>query len=406
MNIVISCGSFKDSNISPASFRVRYLTALTMSQKGHNVLFLYSQSFLDYLRLKKSSNRQAPIGNLKMFGIPGVLPRALRGYDFFDCFFRLIYIMIYPVEVIHVTAGHRPISLIPSLLGKYLKGCVIVEETWEWMGKGGYADKRKRILGRIQSLYDRLFEIKLKELYDIIIVISSELQNRFKKKSKLIVLHGGAENKSLFSYKIEEARKLINLSRDSFIVGMSNVIHSDHEDNREMFEAFRRTCNKYKNTYLLITGTNEEYIKRIGKEYSIGDRILYPGFVSFDDYNKYLSACNIFVLPYPDSQINRARWPNKLGDYICLRRPILTNPTGDVKELFERYKIGILCDHNSDSYYKILKEIIEEKINLQNYLTDSQFVASDVLGFNRRIDRMLELFNSVMKIRRNVLNKW
>lgn len=404
MNIVISCGFFKDGNVSPASFRVRYLTALTMAQKGHNVLFLYSQSLFRYQKLTKSFFTVVNNENLKMIGIPGVLPKILRGYDFIDCFFRFLYIMIYPVEVIHVTGGHRPINLIPSLLGKYLKDSVIVEETWEWMGQGGYADKRKSVLGRIKSLYDRLLEIKLKELYDIIIVISSELQNRFKKKSKVFVLHGGAEDKSLFSYEIEEARKMMNLSRESFIVGMSNVVRSDHQDNREIFEAFRKICKEYQNTYLLITGTNKEYIKRIGREYSIDKRILYSGYLPFEEYNKYLSACNIFVLPYPDSQINRGRWPNKLGDYICLRRPVLTNPTGDLKKLFKKYKVGILCDHNFDSYYRILKEILEKKINLQSYVADSQIVSNDVLGFDQRIDRMLELFESVMKNRRNVIN--
>jgi glycosyltransferase involved in cell wall biosynthesis len=399
MRILLLCHHFKDFGNNPASFRIRYLTALTMAEKGHELYFIYPGCSLKFVTNKKDSTANY---RLRILETPGILPINFRtgGFGFLDCLIKLFCAIIFDVDIIQVVSGHRPSNFIPSVIGKYLKRCVIVDECWEWLGQGGHSEIKKGLLGKLIGLYDKFFEIKLKMFFDSIIVISSELKKRFKFKSKIHILYGGAENNNFHEYNIEEARRLLNLPQKYFIIGMSNLIQGDHEDNKVFFKAFRKLCKINSDVFLLATGKNSSYLKEVGNEYDIKHNIISTGYINFDIYNIFLSACNIYVLPYPDTPINRGRWPNKLCDYICLNRPVLTNPTGDIKELFKKYSIGLLCEETDESYYSKLKKFIENKGSLQNYSRDSIFVANNILSFDKRIDNMLQIFTDLLD-RRN-----
>ena len=346
MKIIILSDYFIENEINRASFRIRYLTALKMFEKGHNVSFIYPSGSC---KLVNNSNKNHGKENsIRIIGTPGILPMKFRtgGFGFIDCIFKILFVLTHPVDVIQVGSGHRPSNFVPSMVCKYLKRSIIIDECWEWLGEGGYADFRKGLFGRIISLYDKYFEIKFRSFFDKIIVISTELKKRFKNNKNVTVLFGGIENQALRSYGLDEAREMVGIPNDVFLVGMSNVIRGDHEENKTFFKA----------------------------------------------YNKCLSSCNVFVLPYPNTVINRCRWPNKIGDFICLERPIITNSTGDVKEIFEKYKLGSLCDENWEAFYDSI-EMIMNMENEDNFDADeARFVSNNLLTFNGRIDRMLAIF--------------
>lgn len=378
-----------------SSSRVRYLTALKMSKRGHHVTFMFPSRGLRCQKL--------PINScLLKIGTPGLLPKRFRrgGFGLFDGLFKSIEVWKGRYDVIHVTNGHRPSQFIPCLLGKYVKGARIVDESWEWLGKGGYADIRTGIIGNCIGLYDRYLEMTLKSIFDHVVVISTALKNRFKNKDKVSVLHGGAESHGLEPYKIVWARKSVGLPHKAFCIGMSNVLRADHDENKIIFEAFSRLCKKHESLYLVATGFDVGYIREIGAAYNCAERIIASGYVEFDLYNKYLSSCDVFVLPYPDTPINRGRWPNKVGDFLCLDRPIITNPTGDIKGLFEKYKVGLLCEATPDAFYELLDKVINKKLDILRCTDDCEYVATNVLSFDKRVNDLLAIFKRTIEARR------
>ncbi len=379
-----------------ASFRIRYLTALKISQAGHKVLFMSPASNQTVFATNRIVN-----GNFRAITTPGILPIGFRsgGFSLTDCLYKVAVCLRHRFDVIHVTNGHRPAQFAPSFVGKFLRNASIVDECWEWIGKGGFSETRRGLLGKIISRYDAWSELRLKRIFDHIIAITSTLKNRFEKGNSITVLHGGAEIDILKNYTIEEARRSLNLEPDHFIVGMSNVIQSDHEDNRLFFSGFSRLCEENENIYLIATGPDKQYIDDIGNKYSLSDRIIHPGWVNLDTYNKYLSACNIFVLPYRKTNINMGRWPNKIGDYLCLDRPIITNPTGDVEELFQKYKIGLLCDETPDGFNSVIKKIIKKKLATGQYTEDQSFVANEILSFDKRVSHILDIYENLAELK-------
>jgi len=388
MKILVLCEyikNFRELN----SYRVRWLSAVAMAEKGHEIVFASPSPISNGL------SRTHKMVNLTEAISPGLFPKRLRvgGFSLLDAFFKTKIVIEHDFDVIYATNGHRIAQFIPCLIGKLIKKCIIVNECWEWLGQGGYADKRKKKIGKVVSFYDRCLELRVQPFFDHIFTITSTLKNRFKYKDNITVLYGGAENLNLQIYNMGEVRKALQLDPDAFIIGMSNVVEADHQDNHIFFKAFQKLFQEYPKIYLLVTGSDQAYIDKVKRMYRISQRVIFPGWIDFRTYNKYLSSCNVFVMPYPKNNINAGRWPNKIGDYLCLDRPIITNPTGDIGEIFKSFLLGFLCDDSPEGFYNTLKKIIENQISLKKASSDAQYLVTDHLSFDKRIDKIIQIFN-------------
>jgi glycosyltransferase involved in cell wall biosynthesis len=399
-HIVILCDYFKEYKENRASFRIRKNTAAQIAEYGHSVVFIYpslTPSFRVTVQ-KKSVNRG---GTMTMIETPGFLPIRFRtgGFALLDLVVKAIYVIFYRPDIIQAVTGHRPSNFFPCLISKFIHGNIIVDERWEWLGKGGYSDKRAAsFIGRFISYYDQLLELKSSAFFDAVIVISSSLKMRYANQKKIHVMPGGAEKSNLIPYSLKDARKKIDLSHNLFILGLSNMIPADHEDNAIFFKAFRHLIQSHSRLRLLATGTDADYIQEVEQEFGLEGKIIFPGYVPFKEYNYFLSACDVFVLPYPDTPINRGRWPNKIGDYLCLQRPVISNPTGDFKNLFSCYDIGILCEATVDAFSNTIETILKKDSSyFKNLTKDSNFLVQNVLSFEKRIETMLNLFHTLKK---------
>lgn len=382
----------------PASFKIRYLTSKKLSEFGHEVTYIYP-SFSGRKIVKKETK------NLTLVATPGIFSKRLRkgGFSFLDIITKIKYVIAEDYDVIHVSCGHRPAQLIPALVGKYYNRSIIVDEWWEWYGGNGIAKYRKGFIGKFIGLYDTIFEIFTKKFYHGVIPITNVLKQRIKKHSYVEVMHGGAEDSALIEYDINSARSELNLPKDYFIIGLSNFDEEDYKDNAKFLNAFAKLSKQYDNLRLFLTG-EEEYINYFLSKSGFADKIIYSGWVEFEKYNKYLSACNLFVLPLTKSKRNSGRWPNKLGDYLCVNRPIISNHCGDLEEFFGIHKIGYLCDSTEDGYYKMLKTVTDKKVDCSNYAFNSRKVAEEILSFEKRCCSIIKFYQKLISVNRNSKN--
>ncbi|HRK35532.1 MAG TPA: glycosyltransferase, partial [Candidatus Hydrogenedentes bacterium] len=74
----------------------------------------------------------------------------------------------------------------------------------------------------------------------------------------------------------------------------------------------------------------------------------------------YLSAADVFLMPYSQKVSNVGRWPNKIGDYMCIGRPTISNPVGEVKRLFERFPIGALCEETPEGMAAAARDFLND----------------------------------------------
>ena len=393
LNILILSDYFSNYCENRASFEIRKKTAINLAKDGDRVVFAYPGSFM------KLTITKSPDSKLIEISTPGFLPMKFRngGFGFIDCIVKSLIVLICNIDAIQVTNGHRPSQLIPCIIGKYFRRCKLVNECWEWLGPGGYADKRNGVIGKFVAYYDTLLELPVEKLFDKTIVISDALKNRFRNKDNVIVLHGGADNTSLFPYDIKKARDLLGIDQDLILIGMSNVIRGDHDDNIIFLKCFKILVEEHPNIKLICTSTEPAYITEICDLFNIRENVVSPGYLGFEEYNIYLSSCNIFVLPFTNTNINTGRWPNKIGDFISLRRPVITNPNGDIEKLFRQYQLGILCEANPIGFYESIKMLIQQDKYEELFSKDSSFVSENILSLEKRITNISKLIKMTNK---------
>ena len=107
---------------------------------------------------------------------------------------------------------------------------------------------------------------------------------------------------------------------------------------------------KYPNVKLIITGKVKQSIHELITKYGVKDRIIFTGFLSSDDFPIYLGCSDVFLLPFADRPYNHGRWPNKMGDYLTIGRPTVSNPVGDIKTLFEKHDVGLLAEWSAEDF--------------------------------------------------------
>lgn len=360
-----------------------------MAERGHQVTLIFPR--------QAAPAKPVAIENVKIVYTSDFLPARLRsgGFGLFDTLAKTIAVLSTKFDVIHACPGHRPAGLIPAFFARKFRKSVVVDEWWEWFGHKGISGTRKGLIGRLIGAYDSLFEIPAKAMFDGIIAISNTLKNRLDSDSNVIVLNGGVECDKFIAYALNVARQKTNLPSDIFIVGMSNVSKDDHDDNLPFFEALAKLSKSYSALRLLVTG-DPKYVRGALKPLFPHDILVDCGWPDFESYNRFLSACDIFALPYPNRPRNAGRWPNKIGDYLCLNRPVITNPTGDVGVLFNNYVLGFLCGNTTEDYRRLVSDIMENRDKMAAANFQCCKVAKELLSFPKRVNRILSFYESIL----------
>lgn len=392
IKILLLSNYFND--INDASFRVRYLTAKLLSERHDMDITLIGQTKERHI-IKHAGN------NMTEIYTPMLLPEKVSkgGFSVTDLAYKTWNTIWTGYDIVHVDMPQRPGAIIPALSAKWLHRSRIICEMWEWFGKGGISDNRKSPLQKMISIYDNLFELRSYGKYDAAIAITSVLKQRLSNRriyDNTIVLHGGAEVANLIPYSLEEARTKLNLNMRQIVIGMTNLCSEDENDNNLFLDVFPKLADRHQNLSLMVTGKRDYVVESFLKNYPYKDRVIYPGWVDRETYNYYLSACNFFVLPLRDIPRNAGRWPNKIGDYFAVDRPVLTNRVGDLERIFSENEVGALCDANPDDIMQQANEWIASPQSLEAFYGKPIEFAKKELDFTVRIDRIAHFYRELL----------
>ena len=369
---------------SSATAKIFIDYAVFFAERGHQVTLFFH---------RRPECSPTPHPGVRICTFPKRLPVIKKGppeFNPIEIAIRMCDVIKNRYDVIHVLPGHRPSHFLPAILSRKLYGTLLVDEWWEWFGVEGISADKKG-LGSFIAKYEQLTELKLKKYYDVILPISKCLADRLpaEVQKKCIVLHGGMDDQKLVAYDLSFARASVNLDAQAFCVGMSNICRLDHPDNIPLFRAFSEFAKQHDHIKLIVSG-ERTYIDSDVRSVVGEENLVNIGWQPFEKYNLYLSACNLFALPFPDTKRNRGRWPNKLGDYVWLKRPVITNPTGELKEIVLQGNLGYCTENSEKQYLRTLEQAYADWKQDKLPLIDPS--SSGLMTVTQRKEKILKIY--------------
>ncbi|MCC6795119.1 MAG: glycosyltransferase family 4 protein [Candidatus Hydrogenedentes bacterium] len=290
------------------------------------------------------------VNGFRIIESPDMLVGALRqGWDPICAWRRraLLFRENKQYDIIHCLDTRLAVVL-PALAYARKKQIPIVSDWIDWWGRGGLIKERRPLW------YQWLFapiEVHFEEAYrnklDGLTTISHALMERGIKlgieRKRCLVIPGGANIRAFAEVPPKsESRSMLGIPEDVPVVcfsGLDVLI-----DLPLAVQAFELLLKRDPRTIMLLAGPAEHDVSGMVSCESVMANVKALGPVPYKQLPKYLAAADLFLMPYSNKVSNVGRWPNKIGDYMCVGRPTISNPVGEVKWLFERYDIGALAD--------------------------------------------------------------
>jgi len=122
---------------------------------------------------------------------------------------------------------------------------------------------------------------------------------------------------------------------------------------------FVELTKRNRQVLLLLIGTRMPEFDKVVAQAHVKDRVIYRGFIPYDQLGEQLACGDIMLLPYTNQPLNTGRYPNKIGDYMAVGRPTVTNPTGDLQRLVEKERIGLLAPETPHAFADTVQQLIE-----------------------------------------------
>ena len=233
-------------------------------------------------------------------------------------------------------------------------------------------------LEKLYCRYNDNYIFLSKYMFNQLCDISSSVANKH-----IFFIPGGVDTQQYKrKYSKVEARALVNLPQDKYIIfslrrlekrmGLDNAI-----------EALKCMDENKRKRFLLVIGGSGNYatvLKR--KAQSIIDNVIFTGFISDEDVNKYFCAADLFVLPSLDLEgfglVNL--------EALACGLPVLATPQGGIVELADILDGMYLTVDNSS--VAICDEILR--------LSEKNIVVKDNMGmydWSKIAQRYIDIFS-------------
>ncbi|MFH1737830.1 MAG: glycosyltransferase family 4 protein [bacterium] len=289
----------------------------------------------------------------------GRVGRHDGGYAPVDILARLARVPFGAWDVIHAF-DHRPNVSIPWYFRRFLRREALFCADWcDWWTGGGITTNRRRFswIDRVE----RKLEEGSKRSAQFVTVISSVLRDRALSigvnPEQLMLLPSGADVDGIPVLDPRQCRDTIGLRLDDPVLCFVGYSLWDIE---LISGAFSQVLKIFPACQLLVVGGGVESpaLDMLRERFRVGHEVYLPGDVPYSLLPKFLGATSVHLLPLLDTLANRARVPNKLGDYLASGRPIVANDVGDAGRIVRESGVGCVSDSSPEAFGEAIIEML------------------------------------------------
>lgn len=372
--------------------------AVGLTKLDNHVTILTTNPKISFIIRKEYQN------GVEIIIFPEILPSRISrmGFGLISLITKIFYVLTHHFDVVHSDNGHRPLSGIPCRIHKKIYKSIYVAEWYDWYGKGGQYDSKKRVFKFFLGRYELKYEIKDKIIADGVVVLSEVLRKRAEKIKtfeRIIKIHGGSDVSSLpFIHDNTELKSKYNIDIDTLTLG---YINSNSYRIEELMPLIN-ILSDYKgllNIRILIYGNSDLIIRQIPKD--ILNKFQFFGWIDYStDYEK-LQLTDVFFLFKEELLGNKAGWPNCLGDYLACGRPVLLNPVGEVIDFVEKYPVAFFpTSTKPDDILANLEYIKSNLSSVKARGSEIRMLAENFLSWEKKSQDLYEFYKHLLSLRK------
>lgn len=373
-----------------------YPWARELARRGHDVdLFCHA----DTARVQTSVEH---VDGFRIVSSPDMLVGALRqGWDPYCAVRRAAFLWREnkDYDIIHCL-DTRPAVIGPGLLLARARGIPIVSDWIDWWGRGGLiAERRPRWYQMLFGGFETWFEEHFRARLDGLSTISHALQDRGIKlgcdRNRSIVINGAADLDTFGAPASKDAaRDKLGLPRDVPVLGFSGLdVLIDLPLAVQAFAIVRKTLP---NARLLLVGPSAQDLAACDVDGETAKAVHAIGKVPYGQLPELLPAADAFLLPFPNKIVNVGRWPNKVGDYMAVGRPTISNPVGELVELFARHDIGRLADETPEAMAAAAVALLSDAQTCARLGENARRAAEMDLSWQTQVGRLEQWYRDIL----------
>lgn len=377
-----------------------YPWARELARLGHDVdLFCHADTEVLKTRIEH-------VDGFRVIENPDMLVGAARqGWDPY-CAVRRGHFMFREgkdYDIIHCL-DTRLAVIWPALAYARAKNIPIVSDWIDWWGRGGLIDERrpgwyKKTLGPVETWFEEHYRARLDGLSTISHALMRRGIDLGCDPQSCIVINGAADMTTFANPLAKgEARAKLGLRLDAPIVcfsGLDVLI-----DLPLAIEAFELVRAKLPDAHLLLVGPTQADAATSVSSPDVLSAITAIGKVPHKELPNVLPAADLFLLPYPDKIVNVGRWPNKIGDYMAVARPTVSNPVGELIELFATHDIGVLAAQTPAAMADAAVQLLQDPDRARRLGETARRVAETELCWQPHVARLEAWYRSIIQNRR------
>ena len=321
---------------------------------------------------------------------PDLLPGKLRsGWDPWCALNRWLWLRQHcDFDLVHAFET-RPATIHPLQLMLRKKKIPLVIDWIDWWGRGGLiAEHRPRWYQILFGGFETFYEEHFRTMADATTVICHALEERAVglgvPASTISQIRIGSSTDVFSVTGPKTNRSEFGISKQAFVLVFSAL---DAALDAEMvFKAVRVLKERHPEVQLVMTGNQQDRLTSLANQIGISDHFTHLGLVPSEAFPRALTCADVFLLPLQDKVANRGRWPCKVGDYLACGRPVVSNPTGEMKILLSEENVGLLADETPEGFAGAIENLIENEPLREQLGAEARRVAETRLNWDGMID--------------------
>lgn len=322
-----------------------------LKKRGNNVEIMCTSENSYFKIIKKE------IDDINLVQFPDLFfGQARNGWDLYNTLCRIIYLIKNKFDIVHLL-DTRPVVILPGLYSKHFNNSKLVIEWLDWFGKGGTASERKKIIRFFMEPIETFFEEKFRKYADGSIGLGKPLTKRILELAPnrpYVSISHGCDTDSLKVLDLKSSRLDLNLSINAYYLGYTGRMREDVMTRLVSLVRILKEKLK-KKIYCILIGNPALNVDNYLDE-EIKENFIKTGWIEYSDVNKYMSACNVLLLPFnSNSAARNGIWPSKINDYLSVGKPIISTKLNVLVDLFDEEQIGFMVD---DDVEKIAQKCI------------------------------------------------